>query len=129
MRKRRGEGPHQCGMAQASATFQEEDQLSSEHTGVVCSGVGHLSGGRPVEHRAKDELRQERGGDSGVGVQGGLSHGEGKVMAGPNITDMQVAQHGIRLPAAKELDEVCVNTGVKQSGGSCLPETPGSDGI
>ena len=43
-----------------------------------------------------------------VGVGGGL--------------DAQVSEHGVRLPATKELDSVRVYAGAEESGGAARPE-------
>ena len=41
--------------------------------------------------------------------------------------DAQIAEHGVGLPATKELDGVLVDTGAEQGGGAPGSERPGAD--
>ena len=43
--------------------------------------------------------------------------------------DAEVVEHGIRLPAAKQLDGVGVYVGAEESGGAARPQGAGGDGV
>jgi hypothetical protein len=65
-----------------------------------------------------------RGAEGVVAVQ---NHRLGMVMHDGECRDVKVSEHGVRLPAADELNEVLVDSGNQKGNGATRAERLGSD--
>ena len=69
-------------------------------------------------------------GGVGVGREGEVAVGEhalGKIVVVGVSSDTEVTQHGVRLPAAEELDDVGVNVGAEEGSGSVGAEAASAE--
>ena len=80
-------------------------------------------------HRGGGLLREASGSIDAwrEGVGAVVEHELSIVVGMRGSLNAQVAKHGIRLPAAKELDGILVDTGTKESCGSTRPQGPGGE--